>query len=376
MRLFGCCQKQEKSVLLGPNELPRTKDPIKYKFGFDNLVWEGGSSDGIVYIGAYKALYDHKIISNIKKIAGASIGALFATMSSIRADPLKLSDNIILYNPANLQKLSNTRDVFRRFGVYDSAVLEEFAEYLIIEQIQQPKITFAQIRQRFGTELTIISAALSSYSINYYSCETTPNMVVSQALRESMCFPGVFTPVGESGNWRVDGSLGDNYPLGLYDNKKKRDKKSKLRKTLGIKIEYNPDTVAATNLAAFNTSNSNNENKNVGVMRDYCKFTHNILNFAHIKDAQFGSTQIPDYWDRSIGLTSYGYNLLDHGNVPTFNKLKSIIESYNNTCDSLAYWSKKKVFKNANAPPEKKDCCLIAAIKCLCCCCICKAICN
>ena len=45
-----------------------------------NLCFSGGGSRGIVYIGVLKYLFENNYMKDVKRVAGTSVGAIFAFM--------------------------------------------------------------------------------------------------------------------------------------------------------------------------------------------------------------------------------------------------------------------------------------------------------
>ena len=51
---------------------------------FENIVVEGGSSNGTVFIGSYKALEETGVLNKLKNFAGTSSGSLMATIMALQ----------------------------------------------------------------------------------------------------------------------------------------------------------------------------------------------------------------------------------------------------------------------------------------------------
>lgn len=61
-------------------------NPKDHSFPFENLVFEGGGSKGHAYSGAVKALEELGLVSQIKRFAGASAGAMTASLLAVGYD--------------------------------------------------------------------------------------------------------------------------------------------------------------------------------------------------------------------------------------------------------------------------------------------------
>ena len=56
------------------------------RYPFKNLVFKGGGIKAFAYLGAIQAIEEHKILSQIDRVAGNSAGSLMATLVSFRKD--------------------------------------------------------------------------------------------------------------------------------------------------------------------------------------------------------------------------------------------------------------------------------------------------
>ena len=68
------------SIFSSPIENDLTCKTISYLDNYTNLIFEGGSSKGIAYIGVLEVLTELDILKNIKKVGGTSIGSVFALL--------------------------------------------------------------------------------------------------------------------------------------------------------------------------------------------------------------------------------------------------------------------------------------------------------
>ena len=59
---------------------------------FRNLAFEGGGVKGIAYAGAIKVLEEENILTDIKRIAGTSAGAITAPLIALGANSNDIAD--------------------------------------------------------------------------------------------------------------------------------------------------------------------------------------------------------------------------------------------------------------------------------------------
>ena len=65
---------------------------------FNTLVFGGGGMRGLSYIGAYYALTRAHLISNIKYLAGSSIGGVMASLIAIGYTANELYDFVLYFD--------------------------------------------------------------------------------------------------------------------------------------------------------------------------------------------------------------------------------------------------------------------------------------
>ncbi|EDV22531.1 uncharacterized protein TRIADDRAFT_58860 [Trichoplax adhaerens] len=229
----------------------------------ENLVFEGGGVKGIAYIGALQVLQELGILTDangnrrIKRIAGASAGAMLASLLAIG---LKLKDIDYLLNQ-NIKGIledhalgccSLLPNLITKFGWNPGRRIERWFRQRFKELNIDSDITFAQLLERNDTELCIVSTNLNRLSADYLHAKTTPNMEIYKAVRMSMSLPFYFarmrypredydeSDISEKsckcircwccccicGGWEkgssrkdiyVDGGLVCNYPIHVFD---------------------------------------------------------------------------------------------------------------------------------------------------------------
>lgn len=89
------------------------------------------------------------------------------------------------------------------------------------------KITFRQLKglskdfpELNIKELFVTGTHLASGTLKIFSCDSEPDMQIVDALRISLSFPGGFVPIKHKGEYYVDGSIANNYPMHIFDEEK------------------------------------------------------------------------------------------------------------------------------------------------------------
>jgi NTE family protein len=272
------------------SELPETypKVPIR----IDNLVFQGGGIKGLAYLGALEALSKNIDLSKVKRFGGTSAGAINALLLGLGYSQKELQillkevnfkeilmdgdfkDKLLSLNARAQQikaKGADVADKFKRvsqasknpcgavsaaselsqvsndpdfkmikealqlltqqdFGLFPGEYFrEEWIEPLIQAKTSIAYVTFQELINQGFKPIYFVGTNIATGNAEVFSHETTPDAIVSDALRISMSIPLVFKPhqlyikqngqrvPHSSGAWYVDGGLLDNYPLWLFD---------------------------------------------------------------------------------------------------------------------------------------------------------------
>ncbi|AEQ33087.1 patatin-like phospholipase [Acanthamoeba polyphaga mimivirus] len=193
-----------------------------------NLSLCGGGFYGYAEIGALKELEKYKQFFEIENISGVSVGSIVAalyavgyTIDEMTKIVFKMNfDDLIQDNYFTYYKL------WEKFGMYDATKLEQEIERLIAEKTHIKLCTFSQIK----INLTIISTNLNYQRAIYFNKINTPDMIISKAVRMSIGYPLVMTPVLFNGDLYGDGGEFINYPITMFKN---------LDETIGITFANN-----------------------------------------------------------------------------------------------------------------------------------------
>lgn len=254
----------------------------------ENLVFEGGGVKGMAYVGAYQVLAERKLLDNIKRCAGASAGAIVATLIAAGFTPQELEKVMkktdfstfmddSWFPPANIWRL------VQRYGWYKGTAFERwFSSTLDMKGLKDA--TFNDL----SIDLYLTGTDVGGSKTLVFSRETTPEMKLVEAVRASMAIPLVFTGVRKGKTLLVDGGVYANYPLNLFD------KKGVNKKTLGFRV----DTKEEILLYKEDVPRSRTE---VHSLKDYLQVLVGGLidaaNSVHLSDED---------WNRTVFIDSLG----------------------------------------------------------------------
>lgn len=201
------------------------------QYNFSNLVFEGGGVKGIAYVGAMEELEARGILPQIKRIGGASAGAIVATLLGVGYSCKEL--RTILWNLDFNKFMDDCWGVLRdfkrlktEFGWYKGDFFRNWIGDLIKKKTGNANITFAQLETLKASKKNIrslyfMTTNLSTGFSEVMSAEKYPGVCIADAARFSMSIPFFFAAKrGLRGDVYVDGGVLDNYPVKLFDRER------------------------------------------------------------------------------------------------------------------------------------------------------------
>ena len=319
------------------NKLDNKVDLLKNnQWNFENIVFEGASTNGSAAIGAYKILDKVGIMKNIKKFSGTSSGAIMATLAAVRMPANVMEKHFLDVDLGSLKDdtcglIRDINRIFEYFGFYKGDALLEWIEQMLYQHTNIKNITFRQIKEIYGSDLYITVANLNKVEVEYLNTYTSPNMKVSLAVRWSASLPLIFRALKNNKNEiMVDGGIGDNYPIDLFDFGKKYNKK-----TLGIKI-MSPKVERKNNKIRQHLGFEIND------IKDFLCAT-----VIFLTSQQERQKIKKGYWERTIVLESSDRKVNDFdANIQ--DRQKDICTGMTNTIEALTYYANNNTFANLN----------------------------
>ncbi|MCW3090071.1 MAG: Patatin [Ferruginibacter sp.] len=237
------------------------------KFGYKNLVLEGGGVRGLAYAGAFRELEKKGILQQIDNVAGTSAGAIAGLMISVgysakEIDSIMRSLPVEEFNDGRGGIVGKYRRVRTRFGLYLGEKFETWVQDLIQHKTGNIDLNFTQLHQLhlqnpLFKDFYCTATNLSRQQLDIFSFEHTPLMSIALAVRISGGLPLYFEPVILDDqhqkikstdtlsfrNYYVDGGMIANYPISIFDTCENRGNPLQCDtvrfnpQTLGIKLE-------------------------------------------------------------------------------------------------------------------------------------------
>lgn len=229
----------------------------------ERVVCSGGGAKGVVYPGAYQALYETGVFQNVKHVAGASAGAITATFMAIGMPPAMLRTQLLHTEFSSLMGdtvsvVKTSKPGVTRLITKNGKPLEEFVRQNIIQTIrlflnsldatssalneddqerlgllykkvnsEKPCITFsdlALLTELFPDhfkQLLVTAIHFPDGTPQVFNAQNTPDVEIARACRASASIPVVLEPVEINLNGVnqifMDGGLYDNLPADYFD---------------------------------------------------------------------------------------------------------------------------------------------------------------
>ena len=209
----SCSSSTTRTLYLQSQDIKFTKDA-----GWANIAWSGGSSNGIVYVGAYKSLYDARIIDSLKGAVGTSIGSLFALLCVLNYNASEFYKDIMALD---LTRLADSNwcplsTMINSWGVCEGKFIQSWVDTLLTKATQKENITFAELHSITNRHLKVVTFNETLVQTEYWDHITQPDTPVALAIRTSCSMPIFYEPVRYRGHIYIDGGVGDVFPLNAF----------------------------------------------------------------------------------------------------------------------------------------------------------------
>jgi predicted acylesterase/phospholipase RssA len=193
---------------------PEVKEPEQVSCYYDTLVLSGGSSKGIITLGAIQYVHDQYLMKNVKTYIGTSSGSMIAYLLAIGYSPTE----IMVYICTNqlLEKMQNFNLVamIQGRGACSFNNIHEQLEKMTISKIGYFP-TLNDLYEKHGKILVCATYNLTEHRTEYLSWETHPHLPCLTAVRMSSNLPMIFE-IFKYGNCSyVDGGISDNFPIDI-----------------------------------------------------------------------------------------------------------------------------------------------------------------
>jgi NTE family protein len=197
----------------------------EFKEIFENFVCEGGGVKGVAIPGALITLHKARILKNLKRYAGSSIGALFCALLAMNVSVDKIIYLTISMDFTKMQTKSwipvQVARLVCNYGLAKNKRITDIIREAFEFVGEDPDTTFRQNYNKTGKELYISGTNLNTNMVCFFSHHNYPNMPITQAISISMCVPTYYVPFKFEGDYWVDGGTAENYPIYIFNDLEK-----------------------------------------------------------------------------------------------------------------------------------------------------------
>jgi NTE family protein len=191
---------------------------------FRNLIFEGGGVKGIAYVGAMQVLQQRGVLDGVKRVGGASAGAINALIFGLgygiaEQQQILRSAEFRKFLDSSFGVIRDIRRLAKHFGWYRGDFFAGWIADLVRQKLGSERATFADLKASGRPDVYMIGTNLSTGFSEVFSFERHPDMALAQAVRISMSIPLFFAAVrhGPREDVYVDGGVMLNYPVKLFD---------------------------------------------------------------------------------------------------------------------------------------------------------------
>ena len=177
----------------------------------------GGGVKGCVLLGALEALDNSIRLSRIKHIIGSSVGGIIATLLCVGYKPREMNDIFLKINLTDYRNIK-AANLFTKYGVDDCKSIITLLKACILQKITIWDMTFLELFNYNQMTLILTGSDISNSKTIYYCIDTTPNMIIMDALRITISYPILYEPIYDIVHkcYVVDGALLSQYPIDYF----------------------------------------------------------------------------------------------------------------------------------------------------------------
>ncbi len=177
---------------------------------FDTIVFSGGGSNGYIFLGFLKYLFEHNMMKSVNKFYGTSIGSVFATLLAMNFTYDEILTNIFNFNYESCNNINVVNLFNKTLGLDDMSGIKEYLLNVFNTKSYSDKTTFKDLNNDTSNLLVINAVSLYNNNIKYFSHVDTPDVPIIYALLSSMSIPYLFSPVNLLEDMYVDGGIIEN----------------------------------------------------------------------------------------------------------------------------------------------------------------------
>jgi predicted acylesterase/phospholipase RssA len=185
---------------------------------YKKLVISGGGPKGLAILGALHFINENNGLNNIQEYWGTSVGSVICLLLLLGYSPFDAFHKFFIMEDITQPSL-DIQKILEASGLFPIEVFGDKIRHLLQEKMGKGiNPTFLDLYHEFGKKIYIIGANTTTQSGECFSVDTTPNMLVIDAIEISCDLPLIFSKKIYNGNVYVDGGIFNMYPINMADN--------------------------------------------------------------------------------------------------------------------------------------------------------------
>ena len=177
-----------------------------------------GAMAYFAFLGAMGALRDCHELDNLEAISGASAGGLLAFFYVVAEGNIKTILDYSVDIPIKDIMKPNIRQFLKNFGLVSQKKIRNVITDIIRVFFSKEDMTFRELQ---ALRPTMPKVYISAYCVNlgrteYFSCDSTPDVSVVDALCMTIAVPFLFATVEHQGRKYIDGGTMEDTPCGIF----------------------------------------------------------------------------------------------------------------------------------------------------------------
>lgn len=183
-----------------------------HKANLTTLVLSGASTNGVVTIGAVQYLWDSEMHKDLVNFVGTSSGSMICGLLCVGYSPIDILAKLCTKDAYSSISPNLSSFIADGEGLYSFESIETILTEMFVEKAGRVP-TIGELWTDFGKNFVCVTVNLDSKEKVYLTKETHSEVLVTDAVHMSSCFPIVFKPFKWKGQSYVDGGVGDNFPV-------------------------------------------------------------------------------------------------------------------------------------------------------------------
>lgn len=182
------------------------------------ITLPSGGFNLIKYLGVIEPFYKNNTIdfNTIKGYYGISAGGILSSILCLNIDFESIVKYFVertwhkTFNPNKI----NIINYFNEKGIINKTHFIKLIEPLFKScEYDLTTLTMKDFYEKTGKKLTVFAINASNYKLTPFNYETTPDILLLDALYFTSCIPGVFKPEEYNGICYLDGGLSGKTPI-------------------------------------------------------------------------------------------------------------------------------------------------------------------